>query len=271
MMHKIFQSEIWQGLLSLSPLALVFFMVSFWEPLFETVPDRNELKVITGNANVIGKKGGSIDTPNGTLAIKYECLCDYGWGEKNFEKGVPVNSLGEQKDGEYNIWELKIGESQIFTYDDIASKKLENVRNAKDIAIPGIIISMALMLLLGMRKLKERKTQAEKSILFGLLDDLSDNSKPDPERLRCLDKILYYDTNDFIEALEVIAMNNTNSEIFLNRVGIELGGFWSGMEVEEIEAVTYVQPAAKISAVNVMRAKNIELHRKLQVIGAVNA
>ena len=271
MQHKFFRSDVWQGLLSLSPFALIFFLASFWEPLFSTVPDKKELTVISGSANVIRKNSGSINTPDGVVAVSYECLCNYGWGEKSFEKGLPVYALGALSNGGYRIWELKIGQDQVFTYDDYAHKELEKINSAKSIAVPGIVVSILLMLLLGIRKLKERKSQKNYSALFALLDDLADNSKQDSERLGALDEILCYEKRDFIEALEFIAMNNTNSEFFLSKVGCELGKLWSGMEIQEIEAITYVQPAAKISAVKVMKSQNTELHSQLQEIGAVTA
>lgn len=263
-LNNIFESDIWQGLISLSPLALAFFLISFREPLFTTIPGKNELGAVEGSAIYIGKNSGRLNTPNGTVEINYKCLGNYGWGEKSFKKGASIHGFGEKHDNAYELWELSIGDTVIFSYEDIASEKLEAKESALYIAGPGIIISSLFLLQFGFRQVKGTKKQNKRKVLFTLLDNLADQSKPDDERLGYLSEILTYDSWEIIEPLELIAMTNTNSDRFLSKIGETLGALWSTMEIDDIEAILYIQAPAKVSAVNVMKKKNKDLITALE-------
>lgn len=269
--NGIFKSEIWQLLVTILPIAFIILLVSFWEPLFTTIPDKNDLKVISGSLNKIGKKCGSVQTSDGKININYECLCNHGWGVKSFQEGMHVFALGQQDGASYKLWEFEINGTKIFEYNDIATKKLESENLAKVIGYPGIFLSLALMVQLALQKINGREYQKKLKLLYGLLDELADTALPDSKRLAHLDNILTYKPGDIVEPLEVIAMNNNNSDEFLSRIGACLGELWSEMEVEYVEAITYIQPSAKASAIIVLKSKNTELLAKLREVGVVIA
>ena len=97
---SLFHSGIWQGFIFLSPFAVIFLLIAFWQPLFTSYPEKQALKKITGTINTIEKKGANINTTHGNVNVNYDCLCNYGWGEKSFKKGDAVTALVTNTDHE---------------------------------------------------------------------------------------------------------------------------------------------------------------------------
>ncbi len=261
-MNKLFDNEIWKGLSGLAPIALMFFIGIFYEPLTSTVPAKSELTVINGNSIEIGKSSATIETSKGHKEINYECLCDHGWGTNSFPNESKISALANSSDSSEKVWELSIGEQLIYSYDEIATEKLAEISSAKNIAIPGITISFILTLLLIFQKYCNREKKNELKKLFELLDCLADTSTEESIREDYLSKVLSFESEDIVYPLEMIAMNNTNSNNFLIKLGHELGKLWSEMSIEEIEAISFIQLPAKKAAIAVIEQKNKELYKQ---------
>ncbi len=259
--------DIWQAILALSPIMLVFFLVAFRQPLFTKIPLKNELSVITGTLETIEEQHASILTSDGYIKVTYECLCHYGWGEKAFDYGMVISALAQNTDDGYQLWQLVINQQTIFTYADIAMKKQQQVHSANLIAMPGIIISLVLLLQLVIQKIDDKKQLVDLAKLDDLFDRLADVSQSDSSRLDNLDEILSYQPFEIIGNLEVIGMFNNNSQLFSDRIGVELGLLWSEMAFEELQAIDYLQPAVKSAAMKVLQTKNRQWYQKLYKSG----
>ena len=270
-MNKLFENEIWKGLSGLAPIALMFFIGIFYEPLLATVPAKSDLKVLSGESFEIGKSSATIHTSNGQKEIKYECLCNYGWGTNSFANGSEITALANSLDSSEKVWELSIGEKLIYSYDEIATEKLAEISSAKSIAIPGITISFILTLLLLFQKYYGREKKKAHKKLYDLLDCLADTSTEESIREGYLLKVLSFDSEDIVYPLEMIAMNNVNSKKFLQKLGHELGNIWSEMPIEEIEAITFVQLPAKEAAMTVIEQNNKHLYNQVWELGSVSA
>ena len=146
-------------------------------------------------------------------------------------------------------------------------KKQQQVHSANLIAMPGIIISLVLLLQLVIKKIDDKKRLVNLAKLDDLFDRLADVSQSDSSRLDNLDEILSYQPFEIIGNLEVIGMFNNNSQLFSDRIGVELGILWSEMAFEELEAIDYLQPAVKSAAMKVLQTKNRQWYQKLYKSG----
>ncbi|HAS6726867.1 TPA: hypothetical protein N3C02_004440 [Vibrio parahaemolyticus] len=261
-MNKLFENEIWKVLSGLAPIALMFFVGIFYEPLTSTVPAKSELILINGKSIEIGNSSATIKTFEGHKEIKYECLCNHGWGTDSFPIGSKISALANPSDSSDKVWELSIGEQLIYSYDEISTEKLEEISAAKNIAIPGVTISFTLTLLLIFQKYCSKGKKNELEQLYELLDCLADTSTEDSIREDYLSKVLSFESEHVVYSLEMIAMNNTNSNDFLLKLGHELGNLWSEMSIEEIEAISFIQLPAKEAALAAIEQKNKGLYKQ---------
>ncbi|MBB5211206.1 hypothetical protein [Microbulbifer hydrolyticus] len=210
-----------------------------------------------------------MNTEKGKVNVKYECLCNYTWNEKDFVKGMPYTALGQPKGDDYYLWDLKIGERNIVSYESAATEILERRDWALAYVVPAMILFALLSIQLALQTLRKHRLQKSKKPLYPLLDQLYDQEQSDEVRLTILPKILKFDPEDTLGPLEFMATQNTNSEAFLTRLGAELGKLWSKLDIEELESITLVQPAAKRAAIEVLKKRAPELNAELNTLGAL--
>lgn len=261
--NKVFKTDLWIGLVSISPLIFIFFLVSFWEPLFTSVPDKNDLELISGESIKIGKRHSIVKYNNQNIKVSYDCLCNYGWGEKSFKNGDNIYGLGEKADDGYILWSLKIADNEVINFEKLTTDKIERKTEAKKIAIPGMILSSLLMIQLFIQRSKIKKEEKSNNELFDILDKVADSSEPDSTRLSYLKKVIIYDADIIVDPLVQIAMDNTNSDILQKAIGKELGALWNNMDAQELEVIKYIQPSAKQAAVKELKGNNYELVKNL--------
>lgn len=268
-MKKIYTNPIYQFFVTISPWAVLFLLSSSWDPLFDPAPERASLTPLSGTIQRIGKSSGVVNTDSGTVDVKYECLCNYSWSEKLFEKGMPFTALAQPKGNGYYLWDLQVDGREVLTYESKAPKLLERRDWALTYVVPALILFALLSIQLAFQTLRNRRIEKSKKPLYPLLDQLHDQEKSDEERLSVLPEVLKFEPEDTLGPLEFMATQNTNSEAFLTRLGTELGKLWSALDIDELESITLVQPAAKRAAMEVLEKQAPELNTELDSLGAL--
>lgn len=268
-MQKIFGNPVYQFFVTISPWAVIFLLSTSWDPLFDPAPERASLTPLSGTIQRIGKSSGEVNIDSGRVDVEYECLCNYSWGEKLFEKGMPFTALGQSKGNGYYLWDLQVDGRELLSYDSKAPKLLERRERALTYVVPALILFALLSIQLAFQSLRNRRLEKSKKPLYPLLDQLHDQEKSDEERLSVLSEVLKFEPEDTLGPLEFIATQNTNSEAFLTRLGTELGKLWSALDIEELESITLVQPAAKRAAMEILKNRAPALNTELDAIGAL--
>ena len=268
-MLRLFANPVYQFFVTLSPWIAIWLLATFWEPLFNATPEKASLIPLTGTVQRIGKSNGVVNTNNGRVAVEYDCLCNYGWGEKQFEQGMTFTALGQHSDDGYHLWELSVDGRTLINYEDTAPRLLERRETAMRYALPAIILFALMSLQLAARSLRSRREEKCKKPLYPLLDQLHDQDKSDKKRLAVLPEILKFDPDDTLGPLEFMATQNTNSEAFLTHIGTALGEIWATLDIEELESITLVQPAAKRAAMAMLKKKAPKLTSELDALGAL--
>ncbi|QIL91156.1 hypothetical protein GNX18_16245 [Microbulbifer sp. SH-1] len=268
-MQKLFSHPIYQFFVNIAPWVALFLLCTSFEAFMNPAPEKHNLIPISGSVQKIGKSSGVIRTDSGNLDVSYDCLCNHKWGEKLFEKDMRVTALGKPEGDSYRLWDLTIDGQQIIAYEDVAPKIRSKHENAMRYALPAMILFSLLSLQLLYKKIQERSLDKNKRELFKLLDQLDDDKLSDDQRLAVLPEILKHDIGDILGPLEYMAMCNINSDFFLIRIGTVLGELWSTLEVEQVDSITLVQPAAKRAAMKVLKDKAPALNNELDSTGAL--
>lgn len=232
-------------------------------------PEKASLTPLNGTIQNIGKSSGVVNTDKGSVNVEYECLCNYTWNENQFSKGMPFTALGQPKDDGYYLWDLQVDERDLVSYENTLPEQLERREWVLTYIVPAMILFVLLSIQLAYQTLKRYRLEKSKKPLYPLLDQLYDQEKNDEARLALLPKILMYDSQDTLPPLEFMATQNTNSEIFLARLGAELGNLWSTLDIEDLESITLVQPAAKRAAMEVLQSQAPELNSELGALCAL--
>jgi hypothetical protein len=111
-------------LLPLAPILLIVGLFSLYSAMNKPLPEKGKLISFVGVITDLDNRSGLILFEGNQERLRFECICDYGWGYRSFDNSNSIHALvSRNSNADLYAWQLSINDKSIFTYEDLYMKK----------------------------------------------------------------------------------------------------------------------------------------------------
>lgn len=206
-----------EALASYSAIGLIVIAVIAFNLFTDNPPDEKDLMNVQGEVVVIDPNFAFIKYGDGQVKITYECLCNYGWKEKNLASAKYLQAQVTGSSGKYEAWRLILDDKMILNRMDASgSPALISILALLSLIFIGIIAA---------NKIKLKKLEKFYRGIFEKVMQIEDPELSVDERLAIVEELLASDDDRLLFSFAELGRFNDLPEALQIKVGDALGYF----------------------------------------------